>query len=148
MLMTFFRALIWPTSSRKSLIDRVDWGCSASPLARAAAWAAPDVAASTETSSCGQPSSIQAAMKAIWSSGTACPPQGSLGNWLPSNGASPRRPLIRPEAADLAPKTGTAAAIAGEDPLTPPGPPIDTTAAGAAANDGDAEVDGVAVFGR
>src|ERR1044071_201133 len=47
----------------------------------------------------GQPSSIHFSMKMMSEAETRCPPHISGGNCVPSNGNSPLRPLMRPEAA-------------------------------------------------
>jgi hypothetical protein len=68
----------------------------------------------------GQPSSIQSAMKPMSSSDTRWPPHGSGGKRSPSNGASPRNPLIRPELAlRLSPSWQHDASVSGAIMRTP-----------------------------
>ena len=50
-------------------------------------------------SSGGKPSSIQSAMNAMSASATRAPPHMNGGKRLPSNGANPRKPRIRPDRA-------------------------------------------------
>ena len=80
--------------------------------------------------------------------GHRLPPPGEPGELPPVERREPTQALDQARSGGPAPKTGTAAATAGEGAPTLPRPPIVTTTAGAGADAGDAGDDGVAAFGR
>src|SRR5215207_7057551 len=97
---TFLRTLILFASKLKSLTDFVESGCSSYPSARASTNGRVTCAIERiGASEAGQPSSIQLWMKMMSEAETLCPPHISGGNCVPSNGNSPFRPLINPDAA-------------------------------------------------